>query len=212
MRSNKYLIMQINGDSALFVNSNFSGGRCASPSDNVTSFRPHDVPFNHENDSYWNSSEELLIGFCRWYRRIDEKESYHMGNRIYSASNTYRFFKIENEDQIPYANCDLNSYEITEETFILDMINSWEFKQVSGMFIAGDHVYHKRESPAPIKVDIVVNEETNSWCWTSDYLKEGDYSHLYSVTKTIPVGKTYEDAVSYISCTSGGEYRFGGND
>lgn len=131
MRSNKYLVMKINGDSGLFVNSNFHGGRCCSPDDNVTKFRPHDVPNSHENDTYWNSCEELLISFCRWYKRVDEKESYHMGNRIYAATATYRFFKVENEDQIVYANCDLNSYEISEETFINDMLNSWAFTQVS---------------------------------------------------------------------------------
>ena len=68
--------MRINDESATFLNSNFSGGRCTSPSDNVTKFRPYDVPYEHENDTYWNSAEELLIGFCRWYNRVDEKESY----------------------------------------------------------------------------------------------------------------------------------------
>ena len=212
MRSNKYLIMKINDDSALFTNSNFSGGRCASPLTNVTHFQSHDRHGSHDNDFYWNSAEELLIGFCRWYNRVDEKEAHLMGNRIYAANATYRFFRIYDEVEVEDANRDLAYYEITEETFITEMLTSWAFKQISGMFAVSNFVYHKRADPTSVKVDIVINEETNTWCWTSDYLKEEDYSDCYSITKTIPVGKNYEDAVEYISCTSGCDYRFGGND
>ena len=216
MRSNKYLIMKINGDSAVFTNSNFSGGRCASPSDNVTNFQPHDREGSHDNDFYWNSAEELLIGFCRWYNRVDEKEDYHMGNRIYAANSTYRFFRVSNEDEIETTNRDLGFYEITEETFITDMLNSWAYKQVASMFALTPCNQVKRTSPSPVKVNIVINEEMNTWCWTSDYLKEEDYSDCYSITKTIPVGNNYEEAVEFISCTTGRDnftpYRFGGND
>ncbi len=204
--------MQINGDSATFVNSNFSGGRCASPSDNTTKFRPYDVPYQHENDTYWNSAEKLLVGFCRWYKRVDEKEAYHMGNRIYSASNTYRFFRVEDEDELLYANVDLASYEISEETFITEMLTSWAFEQVSSMFSAKDFVYHKRTDPSPVKVDVVVNTETNTWCWLSDYLNFEHKDHLTLTIRTTPVGKSYKEAVKYLSCTLGCGYRFGGND
>tara|TARA_R100001594_G_scaffold149406_1_gene207121 strand:- start:3588 stop:4271 length:684 start_codon:yes stop_codon:yes gene_type:complete len=215
MRSNKYLVMKINDDSALFTDSSFSGGRSASPSDNVTNFQPHDRHGSHDNDFYWNSAEELLIGFCRWYNRADEKESSNMGNRIYAANATYRFFRVTTEDDIYYANLDLASYEITEDIFITEMITSWAFKQISSMF---DESYwsFQRSKVSPVKVDIVINEETNTWCWTSDYLKEEDYSDCYSITKTIPVGNNYEEAVEFISCTTGRDnftpYRFGGND
>lgn len=216
MRSNKYLIMKINDDAAVFTNSSFSGGRCASPSDNVTHFQPHDHLGSHDNDFYWNSAEQLLIGFCRWYNRVDEKESYHMGNRIYAASATYRFFRVYNEDEIETANHDLALYEITEETFITEMLTSWAFKQVSGMFTVSNFLCYKRKDPAPVKVDIVINEETSTWCWISDYLKEEDHSDCYSITKTITVGKSYEEALEFISCTTGRDsytpYRFGGND
>ena len=216
MRSNKYLIMKINDGSVLFTDSSFSGGRCTSPSANVTHFQPYDLEGMHENDTYWNSAEKLLIGFCRWFIRKEEKDSYQMGNRIYAANATYRFFRVPDEDEIETANHDLTSYEISEETFVSDMLNSWAYKQVASMFALTPCNQVERTSPSPIKVDIVINEETNTWCWTSDYLKEEDYSDCYSITKTIPVGKNYEDAVKYISCTSGTEdsipYRFGGND
>ncbi|CAH9012264.1 conserved hypothetical protein [Vibrio phage 277E43-1] len=212
MRSNKYLVMQINDDSALFLNSNFSGGRCASPSDNTTKFRPHDVTDSHDNDWYWNSAEGLLVGFCRWYNRVDEKEAYQMGNRIYSANNTYRFFRVEDEDKVLHANVDLASYEITEETFITEMVNSWAFQQVSRMFAVSNFVTHKRTDPAPIKVDLVINTETNTWCWVSDYLKFEHKNHLTITSRSIPVGKSYKQAVECISCTLGCKYQFGGND
>ena len=118
----------------------------------------------------------------------------------------------QDEVNLPLANVDLASYEINEETFITEMLTSWAFEQISSMSITGDHVYPKRESPAPIKVEVVINEKTNTWCWLSDYLKQEDYSDCYSLTKTIPVGKSYEEAVKYISCTSQCEYRFRGND
>ncbi|CAH9013337.1 conserved hypothetical protein [Vibrio phage 501E54-1] len=212
MRSNKYLIMQINDDSALFLNSNFSGGRCALPSDNTTKFRPHDVPNSHENDTYWNSAEELLVGFCRWYNRVDEKEAYQMCNRIYSANNTYRFFRVEDENEILYANVDLASYEITEETFITEMVNSWAFQQVSRMFAVSNFVTHKRTDPAPVKVSVVINEETDTWCWLSDYLNFEYKDHLTITIRDVPFRKSYKQAVEYISCTLDCPYRFGGND
>lgn len=211
MRSYKFLIMKINGDHGLFTGSNFSGGRCTEIDANETKFEPHDFGGGHENDDYWNYAEELLVGFSQWYNRVDQKESYNMGNRIYAANATYRFFRVDDEDQLGSANLDLKSYEISEEQFIKDILNSWVFKQVSSMF-RETHFIYQRPNPSTVYVQVVYNKETNTWCWISDYLEFEKKDHLYVWDIQVPSGKPYDDVVTYIKNEVECDYRFGGND
>lgn len=211
MRSYKFLIMKINGDHGLFTGSNFGGGRCTKIDANETKFKPHDFGGSHENDDYWNSAEELLVGFSRWYNRVDQKEAYHMGNRIYAANATYRFFRVEDEDQLDSANLDLKSYEISEGQFITDMLNSWAFRQVSSMFCETNFSY-QRPNPSMVDVQVVYNKETNTWCWISDYLEFEKEDHLYVWDIQVPSGKPYDDAVTYIKSEVNCDYRFGSLD
>lgn len=219
MRGYKFLVMQTShkGDST-FLTANLGGsGVCADTDTNVTHFRPHDFGGGHDNDNYWNSAEELLVGFSRWYNRIEEKTAYNMGNRIYAATNTYRFFRVNEdlyarEDVLELPNNDLASYEITEEQFIKDMLGSWVFEQVSFMFPDYTLREMKRTPANPVRVKIVYNHDTDSWCWFSDYVGFVQEDYLTVSNMTVPAGMGYEDAVVYLSCISGEEYRFGGND
>jgi len=218
MRGYKFLVMQTNknGEHSMFLNAGLGrGGRCCSVTDNVTHFRPLDREGCHDNDNYWNSAEELLVGFSRWYNRMDEKTSYNMGNRLYSATYTYRFFRVD-EDMYSYkcpfeeANNNLTSFEITEEEFIRNIIGSWAFEQVSFMFSEWEGCF-EREAPLPVEVQIVYNEDFNTWCWISDYQtknKEG----LVVETVKVPVGFDYNSGKNFISGFRACPYRFGGND
>jgi hypothetical protein len=213
----KFLVMQSNDvNNVGFLTETMGGShRSANVNTNVTHFDNH-----WDNRRYWNDSGDLLVGFSRWYFRTEEKTSYNMGNRLYSATNTYRFFRVDEDldlpeiDQIDIANKDLKSFEITEAEFIKNMFESWEFKQVERLFSGNPNV-KMRQNPLPVQVDIVYNKETNTWCWSSDYLKpkEGeDQSHLHKNSMKVTIGLSYDDAVKYISARANCEYRFGAND
>ena len=218
MRGYNFLVMQtdISGGHSMFLTAGLGGGgRGCSVESNITHFRPRDREGCHDNDDYWNSAEELLVGFSRWYNRIDEKTSYHMSGRLYSATYTYRFFRVD-EDMYSHgcpfkeANNDLVSHEITEREFISNIIGSWAFQQVSYMF--SETLYTLDRVPArPVEVEVVYNKEFNTWCWVSDYLQK-DKEYLTVETVKVPVGLGYEEAVGYISDLNSCGYRFGGND
>lgn len=217
MRGYKFLVMQIDTkNTGMFLTAGLGGsGRCADVNTNITHFHSHDFGGGHENDDYWNSAEELLVGFSRWYNRVDEKTAHQMGNRFYSATNTYRFFRI-NEDMYSHdcsfeeANNDLTSYEITEREFISNMIGSWEFQQMSHMF--SETVFTlNRVTAQPVKIEVVLNKEFNTWCWISDYLAK-DKEGLEVSNVEVPVGFNYDKGKEYISKLAKCEYRFGGND
>ncbi len=219
-RDYKFLVMQIDSKKeaggAMFLNANLGGGgRCTSATETVTHFRQQDREGCHDNDDYWNSAEELLVGFSRWYNRVDEKTSYNMGNRLYSATHTYRFFRVEDEllsreDLLGEANKDLTPYEITEREFISNMIGSWAFQQMSHMFSETFFTLN-RVAAQPVKVDIVINKEFNTWCWISDYL-EKDKECLETCNAEVPIGYDYKQGIAYITKLAKCEYRFGGND
>lgn len=213
MKHYKYLVMSISEGHAMFLKKDLSGGgRCCDPETNVTHFTPHDFGGGHQNDDYWNTPEELLVGFSRWYVYAVQCNSYNMGNRIYSANTTYRFFRVDEDlDQLHQANNDLLRYEISEEAFISGMMCSWEVSQVMNLFNGNKGTLH-RPKKLPTKVHIVLNWEKESWCWTSDYLRKEDYKHLTVTDEYVPLGLSYEDSVKYISDLSGYNYRFGGND
>ena len=220
-RGYKFLIMQNNDNNNVGFLSGFSGGsRCASPYARVTNFEKHDFGGGHENDEYWNSAERLLVGFARWYLRLDEKESYSMGNRIYAATDTFRFFRIDEDlddyksdtSQVDLANKDLLSFEITEAEFISNMSTSYAFEQVSSLFPDMQYDMHNRSAPRPVSVGVVYNKEYNTWSWISDYLEKEDYKGLELKPMEVMVGLHYDEAVGYISAGANCPYRFGGND
>ena len=216
MRSYKFLVMETNGEHSMFLNADLGGGGLSAQNDtNVTNFTAHDFGGGHQNDDYWNTPEELLVGFFRWYLRTEEQTAHHMGNRIYSATNTYRFFMVDEslgKQELKLANNDLESFEITERHFINNILNSWAWEQISGMF-RDNGIDTVRTEPSPVEVVIVYNEETTTWCWISDYSKFEDEYHLELSSIYIPVGLNYEEAVMYISKDIiGCSYRFGGND
>ena len=212
----KFLVMQSNDvNNVGFLTETMGGShRSANVDTNVTHFDSH-----WDNRSHWNDAGELLVGFSRWYYRVDEKTAYNMGNRLYFATNTYRFFRVDEEldtaeiDQIDLANVDLKSFEITEAEFIKNMFESWEFKQVERLF-SGNQNVQMRQNPQPVEVKIVYNSETNTWCWISDYHSGSMEEENCLTTKVIKVtiGLAYEDAVKYISERVNCEYRFGAND
>ena len=220
-RGYKFLIMQSNDNNNVGFLSGFMGGsRGASPYAKVTNFKKHDFGGGHQNDEYWNSAEELLVGFARWYLRIDEEESYSMGNRIYSATDTFRFFRIDEDlddhkaelDQVDIANKDIEPFEITEAEFISNMLTSWAFEQVSSLFPDMQYDMQNRMKPRPVAVGVVYNREHNTWCWSSDYLNKEDYKDLELKRMEVMVGLHYNEAVGYISARANCPYRFGGND
>jgi hypothetical protein len=220
MRGYKFLVMQSNpNNNVMFLSSDLDGGsgRCANVDTNVTHFKPHDFGGGHQNNDYWNSAEDLLVGFSRWYLRTTEKTAYNMGNRLYSATNTYRFFRVDEDldthdiEQVDLANNDLISFEIKEEEFIGNMFNSWCFENIVCLFPPTTFSTTRTE-PSPVEVDVVYNKETNTWCWISDYLNYRNEQHLYVDLLDIPVGLGYKEAVQYISKVLDSEYRFGGND
>tara|TARA_R110000787_G_scaffold90842_1_gene191607 strand:+ start:940 stop:1659 length:720 start_codon:yes stop_codon:yes gene_type:complete len=219
-RGYKFLIMQSNDNNNVGFLSGFMGGSVsASPYTKVTNFKPHDFGGGHENDEYWNSAEDLLVGFARWYLRIDEKESYSMGNRIYAATDTFRFFRIDEDlddykselDQVDIANNDIVSFEITEAEFISNMLTSWAFEQVSSLFPDTQYDMQNRMKPRPVVVGVVYNKEHNTWSWSSDY-RHGDYKGLELKSMEVMVGLHYDEAIGYISARANCPYRFGGND
>ena len=216
MKHYRYLVMQSNDRNSVgFLTASLSGShRCAKVDTNITDFNPHDFGGGHDNDNYWNTPEDLLVGFSNWFLRKEEKTSYNMGNRFYAATNTYRFFRAEddvfNADEIDAANLDLKSYEITEAQFILGIQGSYAYKQVSDMF-SGNKV--KRPLAEPVKVNVVLNAEHKTWCWVSDYLDKKDYEFLLTHEVSVPVGLHYDEAINYISeFYQGSGYRSGGND
>ncbi len=224
----KYLVMQISstGSAGFLTESLWGSMRCTRADTNVTKFSPHDFGGGHDNDFYWNSLEELLVGFCNWYTRSPEKNDHNMTNRLYHATDTHRFFKVKhdlfiNDDEasgMTAANNDLKSYEITEDEFIKDMIGSYAWEAVSRAFPTNYTFKRKlhRENPKNVHVNIVYNEDTDTWCWSSDYRSKDEYQgvdHLDILDIYVPIGYNYEKAVEHIStvvvlC----EYRFGGND
>ncbi len=216
MSEYKYLVMQSNAKNNVgFLTASLGGShRCANVDTNVTNFTPHDFGGGHENDDYWNSPEELLVGFSVWYSRWEERKAHNMGNRIYAANATYRFFKVNTgtygdcEDEMFQANQDLPNYEVSEETFIADMLSSREIKILSELFV-GDPV---RPAQLPTRVSIVYSKEFNTWCWSSDYRNKEDYNSSNEGYVDIPLGYHYDDAITYISDIYDCEYRFGGND
>lgn len=219
MKNYKYLVMQIDGERGTFLSSDLGGsGHCTGVDTNVTHFKPHDYGGGHDNDNYWNSAEELLTGFCRWYLRTNEKEARGMGNRLHYATYTYKFFRVEckgfnnNKSILLEANQDLSPFEIPESDFIATMLDSWAFKQVSSMF-PEVKFSNERTPPEPVEVDVVYNDETSTWCWFSDYLSfdyEDECTDLFGID--VPVGLDYDKALIYISEYLGCSYRFGGDD
>lgn len=216
MSEYKYLIMKIDatGEHGGFISASFGGERCTKTDATKTYFTPHDFGGGHDNDSYWNNPEDLIVGFSRWYSRWEERKAHHMGNRIYAANGTYRFFKVNTgtygdcEDEMLLANQDLPSYEVSEETFTADMLSSREIKMLSELF-AGDPV---RPVQLPTRVSVVYSKEFNTWCWSSDYRGKGEYNSSNEGYVDVPLGYHYDDAITYISAMYECEYRFGGND
>lgn len=223
MKQYKYLVMQITycGHATFLAKDLGGSGRSHNLKENQTFFKPYNASQGHDNDDYWNTPEELLIGYCRWHNRVVEKEAHHMTNRLYAATNTYRFFRVEDalwdEDEMTAANNNLYDYQITEEQFIEDMQNSWAFKQVQNVFemdgyLVKDEVISRPEQ-APVEVGVVHNTEFDTWTWSSDYLN-GKGMEPYEVKwVTIPVGMNPEEAEAYITNeVMGCCHRFGGND
>ena len=212
-----YLVMrtQYCGESSSFLMKSFSGsGVCCDTNTNTTSFNDHDFGGGHENDTYWNSPEELLIGFSRWYLRKGEKEDYHMCNRIYSATATYRFFRVvddldDNGVEMRKANSDLSSYEITEEAFIKEMLTSWAFKQVGDMYLGRPTT---RPDQNGVVVTVVYNAEFDTWDWISSYLDKKEYEEMTTQEITLPTHITPDTVYKYISNLYHSEYRFAGDD
>ncbi|AFK66613.1 hypothetical protein COPG_00017 [Colwellia phage 9A] len=215
MRGYKFLVMQANPtNNVAFLTADLNGsGRSANHKTNVTDFDS-----SHDNRSHWNSADKLIIGFTRWYLRINQKEAYNMGNRLYSATNTYRFFRVDtdlddyksNVDQVELANNDLKPFEITEAEFISNIFNSWAWQQVSKLF-PKTHT-HTRPPQVPVEVEIVYNSETKSWCWISDYLQPKQEKHLTRKFMKVTIGLHHKEAVKYINARTNCKYRFGGND
>ncbi len=218
MSEYKYLVMQSNARNSVgFLTASLGGShRCADIDTNVTHFsnEGHYYPNTHDNDYYWNTPEELLVGFSRWYLRVSEKTGYNMGNRLYHATNTYRFFKVVDDmddygQEMEAANLDLKSYEITEEEFISDIKNSWAFKAISEMF--PQYGCLDRPEQERVQVNIVRSQEFHTWCWSSDYLSK-DLEGLKVDTLHIPIGLHFDEAKKYLRDRLGCKYRFGGND
>jgi hypothetical protein len=139
-----------------------------------------------------------------------------MCNRLYSATYTYRFFRVEDnmlshEDILEEANKNLAPYEITEREFISNVIGSWAFQQISHMF--SETVYTLNRVPAQqVKLQVVISKEFNTWCWISDYLCK-DKETLEISNVEVPIGYDYDKSVEYISLALAKcGYRFGGND
>ncbi len=211
----KYLVMATDstGNHSGFLHASFSGERCTDYNATKTFFKPHDFGGGHENDDYWNDPEELLVGFSRWYSRWVERNAYHMGNRLYAATNTYRFFKVNTgdygdcEEEMKLANQDLLSYEVCEDTFVEDMLNSYEVKMLGELFATSPC----RREKQPVQVEIHLNKEHNTWSWISDYLKK-DKDDLTVHGIKVPVGLDFDAGVAYLTDYLGCPYRFGGND
>lgn len=213
MKHYKYLVMSISEGHAMFLTKDLTGGgRCCNNNTTVTHFTPHDFGGGHQNDEYWNTPDELLVGFSRWYTHDVQINSHNMCNRIFSANTTYRFFRVDEElDQTDLANNDLLNYEISEDEFISGILSSWSLSKVMRLFDGNKKTLY-RPKKLPTKVYIVLNEERESWCWTSDYLRKEDYDHLIVTDEYVPLGLSYEDSVEYISDLCEYSYRFGGND
>ena len=218
MRGYKFLVMQSNENNNVgFLSGLLGGSSSADINTNITHFKKNDFGGGHDNDRYWNSAEDLLVGFSRWYLRIGEKEAHLMGNRIYSATDTFRFFRIDTDlddhnNQVDLANNDLASFEITEKEFISNIFNSWAFQQISSLFPDMYYDMNNRAPARPVTVIIVYNKEFNTWCWSSDYLNKEDYKGLEVRSMQVKVGLHYNQAVVYLSERSNCKYRFGGDD
>lgn len=205
MKDYKYLVMEINGDNGVFLSADSSGGRCTEIDANETFFDTDCC----DSKTYWHYPKDLICGFSRWYLRKGEKESYHQINKVYSATNKYRFFKVDCKE-VKLANKDLSKYEVSEEVFIKSIINSNPYQTLRTMMTHGDRA--SRIEEAPVTVNIVINFETDTWCWTSDYLRDDDYLE-HTITKyDIPVGVQPDGVKDYIKSKLGLEYRFAGND
>lgn len=218
MSEYKYLVMQSNAKNSVgFLTADLGGGcRSANADTNVTHFSNEGYYHanTHDNDSYWNTPEELLVGFSRWYLRVQEKTAPQMGNRIYHATNTYRFFRViddmdDHGQEMEAANTDLKSYEITEEEFISDIKGCWAFEALSEMF--PNQCCSDRPIQGCVQVYIIRNIEFNTWCWSSDYLSK-DLVSLSVSTVHVPQGLHYDEAVAWLSGMMECEYRFGGID
>ncbi len=213
MKHYKYLVMKIDGNNGKFLTSNLGGsGRCTEIDTNLTYFKPHDFGGGHDNDTYWNSPEELILGFTNWYMRTAERTTYHIGNRIYNAVATYKFFKVEDtldDDFAFFANTNLKQYEITEEEFIYNMMNSYAMKTMAGLF---GNLPRSRPEQEPVSVEVYYNKVHNTWSWTSDYLQDSVDEDCELMLEFVPVGFDHDKAVEYLSALLDCEYRFGGND
>lgn len=211
----RFLVMQSNDKNNVGFLTETMGGsyRSADVNTNVTHFDSH-----FDNRHHWNSAGDLIVGFSGWYLRKEEGVAYNMGNRIYAATNTYRFFRVDEDlddnfnDQIDLANKNLKPFEITQQEFIKNIFESREFKQICELFPDRHGGLNSRSKATPVKVQIVYNSETKSWCWISDYINYKPEEFLTKKTMHIKVGLVYEDAVKYISARANCEYRFGGND
>lgn len=209
----KYLVLRTDskedfGGNTHYMDKSFSGSLFTPDAWYITNF--HIL----SEDSYWNSPEDLLLGFSRWYTRVEETQAYNMGNRIYAAVATYKFFRVVDDldnhgDEMDAANKDLRPFEITEDVFIEDIKNSYAFKSVGALF-SGESL--ARSPKLPIEVHIRYNKEYDTWCWVSDYLSEEDYKGTVGGGKYIPVGLSYRAAIKWISDEEDCNYRFGGND
>lgn len=213
MKHYKYLVMVINGINGKFLTSDLiSSGRGTEIDTNLTYFKPHDFGGGHENDTYWNSPDSLLLGFTNWYMRNTERTAYNMGSRICSAVAKYKFFRVEDtldEDFAFFANTNLKQYEITEQTFISDIMNSHAMKTMVNLF---GNLPRSRPEQEPVSVEVYYNKVHNTWSWVNDYLQVSVDEDCQLMLEFIPFGFDYDKAVIHISTLLDCEYRFGGND
>lgn len=215
MKRYKYLVMRIDGNSGTFLTSCLGGsGRCTEIDTNFTYFKPYDFGGRHENDTYWNTPEELLIGFSNWYLRKTERTSYNMGSRLFSAVAKYKFFKVTDDDFAEYdyiksANVNLGEHEITEEVFISDMLDSYAMKTITDLF---GNLPRSRPEQEPVSVEIYYNRVHNTWSWVNDYLEGSVDEDCQLMLEFIPVGFDYDKSIEYLSALLDCDYRFGGND